>query len=63
MNGIDWPSPAANLLSVESEVKEILASVGVHVPSCYACKFFYPSSIIYARHYFTNHGGNLVSLT
>ncbi|GLU17803.1 hypothetical protein SLE2022_341560 [Rubroshorea leprosula] len=34
MNGIDWPSPAATLPSVESEIKEILASVGVHVPIC-----------------------------
>ncbi|GLU14786.1 hypothetical protein SLE2022_313340 [Rubroshorea leprosula] len=32
MNGTDWPSPAATLLSVESEMKELLASVGVHVP-------------------------------
>ncbi|XP_073105034.1 mediator of RNA polymerase II transcription subunit 33A isoform X2 [Elaeis guineensis] len=35
MNGTDWPSPAANLLSVESEIKEILASAGVHIASCY----------------------------
>jgi len=42
MNGIDWPSPAANLLSLESEIKEILASAGVQVPSCYACKFCSP---------------------
>ncbi|PKA61809.1 Mediator of RNA polymerase II transcription subunit 33A [Apostasia shenzhenica] len=35
MNGIDWPSPAANLLSIESEIKEILASAGVMLPdSC-----------------------------
>ena len=40
MNGIDWPSPAANLLLVESEIKKILASAGVQVPSCYAGKFF-----------------------
>ncbi|XP_057513892.1 mediator of RNA polymerase II transcription subunit 33A-like [Actinidia eriantha] len=33
MNGIDWPSPAANLTSVESEMKEILAAAGVNVPS------------------------------
>ncbi|WOL04556.1 mediator of RNA polymerase II transcription subunit 33A-like [Canna indica] len=37
MNGTDWPSPAPTLLSVESEVKEILASVGVHIQSCYPC--------------------------
>lgn len=42
MNGIDWPSPAANLVSLESEMKEILASAGVHIPSCCACKFSYP---------------------
>ncbi|KAG1338909.1 mediator of RNA polymerase II transcription subunit 33A-like [Cocos nucifera] len=35
MNGTDWPSPGANLLSVESEIKEILASAGVHIASCY----------------------------
>ncbi|OUZ99643.1 hypothetical protein BVC80_9061g76 [Macleaya cordata] len=33
MNGTDWPSPAANLLSIESEVKEIIAAAGVTVPS------------------------------
>ncbi|KAG1371452.1 mediator of RNA polymerase II transcription subunit 33A [Cocos nucifera] len=35
MNGTDWPSPGATLLSVESEIKEILASAGVHIASCY----------------------------
>ncbi|XP_038988885.1 mediator of RNA polymerase II transcription subunit 33A-like isoform X2 [Phoenix dactylifera] len=35
MNGTDWPSPAGNLLSVESEIKEILASAGIHIASCY----------------------------
>lgn len=34
MNGIDWPSPAVILQSVESEIKEILDAVGVNVPSC-----------------------------
>ncbi|XP_059641819.1 mediator of RNA polymerase II transcription subunit 33A-like isoform X2 [Cornus florida] len=34
MNGTDWPSPAANLVSVESEIKEILAAAGVNIPSC-----------------------------
>lgn len=34
MNGKDWPSPAANLLSVESEIKEILAAIGVDAPRC-----------------------------
>eukprot|EP00262_Sarcandra_glabra_P009875 TRINITY_DN2462_c0_g2_i1.p1 TRINITY_DN2462_c0_g2~~TRINITY_DN2462_c0_g2_i1.p1 ORF type:complete len:484 (+),score=64.20 TRINITY_DN2462_c0_g2_i1:206-1453(+) len=36
MNGVDWPSPAANLMSVESEIKEILAVAGVNVPLCSA---------------------------
>ncbi|XP_040372606.1 mediator of RNA polymerase II transcription subunit 33A isoform X2 [Rosa chinensis] len=35
MNGTDWPSPAAILKSVESEIKEILEAVGVSVPSCF----------------------------
>lgn len=35
MNGTDWPSPAVILKSVESEIKEILESVGVSVPSCF----------------------------
>lgn len=33
MNGTDWPSPAANLLSIEAVIKEILSDTGVHVPS------------------------------
>ncbi|GLJ38137.1 hypothetical protein SUGI_0776330 [Cryptomeria japonica] len=33
MNGTDWPSPAANLLSIEALIKEVLADTGVHVPS------------------------------
>ncbi|KAG0453373.1 hypothetical protein HPP92_024677 [Vanilla planifolia] len=37
MNGIDWPSPSANIHSLESEVKEILAAVGVTIPSCFGC--------------------------
>lgn len=40
MNGIDWPSPTAILLSVESEIKEILAAVGVNTPSCCYGKYF-----------------------
>ena len=32
MNGKDWPSPAVNLLSVESEIKDILAGAGVTIP-------------------------------
>ncbi|XP_045798649.1 mediator of RNA polymerase II transcription subunit 33A-like isoform X2 [Trifolium pratense] len=34
MNGTDWPSPAAVLQSVESEIKAILTHVGVEVPNC-----------------------------
>ncbi|KAJ7961023.1 Mediator of RNA polymerase II transcription subunit 33A-like [Quillaja saponaria] len=34
MNGVDWPSPAAILQTVELEMKDILAAVGVHIPSC-----------------------------
>ncbi|KAK4363605.1 hypothetical protein RND71_018846 [Anisodus tanguticus] len=33
MNGTDWPSPAANLATVEQQVKKILAATGVDVPS------------------------------
>ncbi|XP_052207639.1 mediator of RNA polymerase II transcription subunit 33A-like [Diospyros lotus] len=33
MNGTDWPSPAANLLNVEQQIKRILAATGVAVPS------------------------------
>ncbi|KAJ1690345.1 hypothetical protein LUZ63_014500 [Rhynchospora breviuscula] len=32
LNGIDWPSPAANLSSFDMEIKDILASAGVDVP-------------------------------
>lgn len=31
LNGSDWPSPAATLPAVESQIKEVLASAGVHV--------------------------------
>ncbi|KAH7427460.1 hypothetical protein KP509_10G044900 [Ceratopteris richardii] len=34
MNGKDWPSPAANLLSVEAEIRDILSSCGVNLPCC-----------------------------
>ncbi|TKY65627.1 Mediator of RNA polymerase II transcription subunit 33A [Spatholobus suberectus] len=34
MNGTDWPSPAALLQSIESEIKAILTHVGVEVPNC-----------------------------
>ncbi|XP_055813312.1 mediator of RNA polymerase II transcription subunit 33A-like [Solanum dulcamara] len=33
MNGTDWPSPAANLATVEQQIKKILAATGVNVPS------------------------------
>ncbi|KAK7855839.1 mediator of rna polymerase ii transcription subunit 33a [Quercus suber] len=33
MNGTDWPSPAANLSNVEEQIKKILATTGVDVPS------------------------------
>lgn len=33
MNGTDWPSPAANLSSVEQQIKKIIAETGVDVPS------------------------------
>lgn len=39
MNGKDWPSPAAILPSMESEIKAILAAVGVDAPSCYTGRF------------------------
>lgn len=39
MNGTDWPSPAPMLPSIESEIKEILAAVGVSVPCCSAGMF------------------------
>ncbi|KAL6619463.1 hypothetical protein ACP70R_034602 [Stipagrostis hirtigluma subsp. patula] len=31
LNGTDWPSPSATLLSVESEIQEVLAFAGVHI--------------------------------
>lgn len=33
MNGTDWPSPAALIQSIESEIKAILTHVGVEVPN------------------------------
>ncbi|KAL5197425.1 hypothetical protein ABZP36_000937 [Zizania latifolia] len=35
LNGTEWPSPGASLHSIEAEIKEILASAGVQIPSCY----------------------------
>ncbi|XP_010921944.1 mediator of RNA polymerase II transcription subunit 33A isoform X1 [Elaeis guineensis] len=36
MNGTDWPSPAANLSTVEENIKKIVAATGVDVPSLVA---------------------------
>lgn len=33
MNGTDWPSPAANLSTVEQQLKKLLAATGIDVPS------------------------------
>lgn len=44
MNGTDWPSPAALIQSIESEIKAILTHVGVEVPN--------RSSGTYLVHYF-----------
>lgn len=33
MNGTDWPSPAANLANVEGQIRRILATTGVNIPS------------------------------
>lgn len=49
MNGTDWPSPAANLTSVESEMKEVLAAAGVNVPTASSGRFqnlFYPACVL-----------------
>uniref|UniRef100_A0A0D9X2Z8 Mediator of RNA polymerase II transcription subunit 33A n=1 Tax=Leersia perrieri TaxID=77586 RepID=A0A0D9X2Z8_9ORYZ len=35
MNGTEWPSPGASLHSIEAEIKEVLASAGIQIPSCY----------------------------
>ena len=40
MNGTDWPSPAANLATVEQQIKKILAGTGVDVPSLAAAGLF-----------------------
>ena len=31
MNGKDWPSPAANLLAIETEIRDILAALGINI--------------------------------
>ncbi|XP_076928952.1 mediator of RNA polymerase II transcription subunit 33A-like [Bidens hawaiensis] len=36
MNGTDWPSPAANLSTVEEHIKNILAATNVNVPRLFA---------------------------
>ncbi|XP_020540898.1 mediator of RNA polymerase II transcription subunit 33A isoform X2 [Jatropha curcas] len=36
MNGTDWPSPAALLPYIESEMKEILSAAGVNYPSSFS---------------------------
>ena len=41
MNGTDWPSPAANLSTVEQQIKKILADTGVDVPSLAVGMSFY----------------------
>eukprot|EP00250_Pteridium_aquilinum_P014872 c22251_g1_i1 orf=310-4509(-) len=33
MNGKDWPSPAANLLSIEAEIRDMISFSGMYVPS------------------------------
>ncbi|KAK4855558.1 hypothetical protein QYF36_008483 [Acer negundo] len=33
MNGMDWPSPAANLSSVDEHIRKILSVTGVDIPS------------------------------
>ncbi|KAE8685508.1 Mediator of RNA polymerase II transcription subunit 33B [Hibiscus syriacus] len=33
MNGSDWPSPAANLSTIEQQIKKVIAATGVDVPS------------------------------
>lgn len=38
MNGTDWPSPSEALYTFESRLKEVLASAGVHIQSCYPCE-------------------------
>jgi hypothetical protein len=42
MNGIEWPSPGASLHSIEAEIKEILASAGVQIHSCYPRMLYIP---------------------
>ena len=46
MNGTDWPSPAANLLNVEEQIRKILAATGVDVPSLAPGSLLLPSLIL-----------------
>ena len=41
MNGTDWPSPAANLSTVEEHIRKIVAATGVNVPSLVAGTFYF----------------------
>ncbi|XP_052171333.1 mediator of RNA polymerase II transcription subunit 33A-like [Diospyros lotus] len=45
MNGTDWPSPAANLATVEQQIKKILAVTGVDVPSLAAAGGSSPATL------------------
>ncbi|KAK1318763.1 Mediator of RNA polymerase II transcription subunit 33A [Acorus calamus] len=46
MNGTDWPSPAANLSTVEEHIKKIVAATGVDVPSLAAGKMLFHGVIL-----------------
>lgn len=55
MNGIEWPSPGVSLHSIEAEVKEILASAGVQINSCYPrmiCTLFLHINLVALVHIF-----------
>lgn len=49
MNGTDWPSPAANLVMVEQQIKKILAETGVDVPSLAAGILFTSTSSLHGH--------------
>lgn len=38
MNGTEWPSPGEALYTFESEIKEVLAHVGVNIQNSYPRK-------------------------
>lgn len=46
MNGTDWPSPAAYLSTAEEQIKRILATTGVDVPSLAQGVLFYCQLIV-----------------